>query len=706
MSFLVGSETEGAGASEEIKAAKALAFQFEASFTGTAEKLKVRLVSILGTHLLLALLTDSAGKPGTVIAEGEQTLPGTSVEVAVTPVEVARGTKYWLAVLPIGGNCFVKTHGAGGTGSSESTNVAITKITEATWGTPGTLGPMFIAATGTKGTQVQSFNATLTAAGTLPRRITKVLQASLTPGGSLGRRIARALVATLTPAGTLGRGTVHFLFAELFVNQSPANEVLNPSLELGIGANNWKAGYETKAVAQSATQARYGTHSLAITPQTGATQGLFVEEHETPLWVTGRIYSGRCSVYFPTAGKYHVYFTDPESVTTLESDQGEYTASGAEWHDFTWTNKQYAKADKGNHFIVRITKVGLFSESETVYIDGIQRVQGATLPAYADGGQAGYYWAGMPERSRTYTIVEMPGRNIARKLAALVTPTGMLRGTVSHAFAAKLEPIGVLPRSVLRQLAAGLEPRGGMLTRITRTLAGTVAPEGSLHRNIAHSLASTIAPTGALPRAVIRASTATLAPEGRLGRSIALMLGAIVAPEGIVRSRIMHGFAARLEPVGNLRRAFVEAFIASLTPVGALPRRTSHALLAVLAPEGSTQRQVVRQLAANVMPAATLSLGLVRTLSATLAPSGTLRRRTVHQFTAMITGESRLGRAISYGFAATLTLAARLVAHRPLVPTSLVVVTRCPSALECASRSPVELAEVSRAPTTLRTETV
>jgi len=151
MTLLVGSEAEGPSTSAEIKAGKAVAFRFEAAVTGTVETLKVKLVSILGTHLVLALLADNAEKPGTVLAEGEKALPGIEVEVSITPQEVVKGTFYWLTLLPIAGNCHVKDHGAGGTKDAESSNAAITKVSEATWNAPVSFGPMAIAGLGTEG---------------------------------------------------------------------------------------------------------------------------------------------------------------------------------------------------------------------------------------------------------------------------------------------------------------------------------------------------------------------------------------------------------------------------------------------------------------------------------------------------------------------------------------------------------------------------
>ena len=154
---LIGnSTTEGTSGNVSVNSQKVEAFQFEAAETGEVERLAFHTgtaesgAGISSVHV--AILADSGGKPGAVLGEASSALAvktGVLYEVPGLSVFITKGTKYWLAFMPIGGIIKFKREGSPTAlhAISATPTKASTIAGVETW-TVDSLGPMLIFASG------------------------------------------------------------------------------------------------------------------------------------------------------------------------------------------------------------------------------------------------------------------------------------------------------------------------------------------------------------------------------------------------------------------------------------------------------------------------------------------------------------------------------------------------------------------------------
>jgi hypothetical protein len=136
---LVG-DTKIESGGDSNTAGQAEAFQYTASSSGTTGRLFVYVDSgSAATSVIVGLYTNTAANsPGTLLAQATITAPtkGAWNSVAISPVSITSGTKYWIAVLgPVGAGVYqFRDVGAGGPAQNSSqTNLA---TLPATW-SPG-----------------------------------------------------------------------------------------------------------------------------------------------------------------------------------------------------------------------------------------------------------------------------------------------------------------------------------------------------------------------------------------------------------------------------------------------------------------------------------------------------------------------------------------------------------------------------------------
>jgi len=153
--LLIGQEAEGAtntAPATEI----AWAFQYESLHKGKVNAIHV-IFSANGTAtaLKMALWTDSAGKPGTSLAEGEIT-GGTGVcttgahEVTFGEVQLEPSTKYWLIIMATGGSLKIKEGSTTAMRKSTTKHTKISEVTSGQWTAEEVRGPVSLWATGTE----------------------------------------------------------------------------------------------------------------------------------------------------------------------------------------------------------------------------------------------------------------------------------------------------------------------------------------------------------------------------------------------------------------------------------------------------------------------------------------------------------------------------------------------------------------------------
>ena len=143
---LVGTKTVGS-VTDSNPQGKAEAFRTTAATTGVVTSLSVYVDSgSTATKLVAGLYTDSNGHPGTRLARGTLSSPGSGgwKKVAIPPVSINAGSKYWIALLGPSGVLRFRD-AAGGTGQPGETSAQTTLTTlPSTW-TSGTVynsGPL------------------------------------------------------------------------------------------------------------------------------------------------------------------------------------------------------------------------------------------------------------------------------------------------------------------------------------------------------------------------------------------------------------------------------------------------------------------------------------------------------------------------------------------------------------------------------------
>ena len=139
-------------------------FQFTAKSTGTVKELQFRTNGTVNTgvtSLKLGIMSDNAGKPGSVIGQGTATgteggliAKGAWIKVTGLSIPALKGTRYWLVLLPLGtagDNLHYNVGNTVGEGHEEVMSVAkgLTTITEEASWTTWNEGPVGFQALGT-----------------------------------------------------------------------------------------------------------------------------------------------------------------------------------------------------------------------------------------------------------------------------------------------------------------------------------------------------------------------------------------------------------------------------------------------------------------------------------------------------------------------------------------------------------------------------
>ena len=144
--LVIGDATATYSVADQTSVGREETFQFTAKATGAIEQLELRTNGTANTgvsSVALGVFADSSGKPGKVL--GQATVsgePATNSWVKATglSISVTSGTKYWLAVLPLGTSGkqlhFNASVGSGGTGNVESIAGGLTSLeAEVAWET-------------------------------------------------------------------------------------------------------------------------------------------------------------------------------------------------------------------------------------------------------------------------------------------------------------------------------------------------------------------------------------------------------------------------------------------------------------------------------------------------------------------------------------------------------------------------------------------
>ena len=134
-------------------AGTAVAFQTKAASSGQASTLKVYLTSLsTATTFSVGIYSDAGGRPGALLGQGSGTVSsGWSAVSLATPVTIAKGASYWIAVLgPKGGGVLAYRDSRGGGASAESSQSSLTSL-PGTWASGATYtdGPVSAVGVGT-----------------------------------------------------------------------------------------------------------------------------------------------------------------------------------------------------------------------------------------------------------------------------------------------------------------------------------------------------------------------------------------------------------------------------------------------------------------------------------------------------------------------------------------------------------------------------
>ncbi len=143
---LVGDPSTTYSVADQTTVGREETFQFTATYTGKIEELKLRTNGTANTgvsSVALGVFADSSGKPGELL--GQATVSGepatnTWIKATGLSISVTSGTKYWLAVLPLGTSGkqlhFNASVASGGTGNVESVAGGLTSLkAEEAWET-------------------------------------------------------------------------------------------------------------------------------------------------------------------------------------------------------------------------------------------------------------------------------------------------------------------------------------------------------------------------------------------------------------------------------------------------------------------------------------------------------------------------------------------------------------------------------------------
>ncbi len=157
--LLIGDATTTYSVADQTSVGREETFQFTAKVTGKVEEMEFRTNATANTGITgvyLGIFAESSGKPGTVLGQAKVSgEPATSSWIKVTGLSISltSGTKYWLAVLPLGTSGKLLHYNAsvssGGTGNLESIASGLSTLTEeSSWETYNQ-GPVGFQALGT-----------------------------------------------------------------------------------------------------------------------------------------------------------------------------------------------------------------------------------------------------------------------------------------------------------------------------------------------------------------------------------------------------------------------------------------------------------------------------------------------------------------------------------------------------------------------------
>jgi hypothetical protein len=144
--LVIGDATTSYSVADQTSVGREETFQFTAKATGKVEELQLRTNGTANTgvsSVVLGVFAEKAGKPGEVLGQGTASgEPATNSWVKVTGLSISAtsGTKYWLAVLPLGTSGkqlhFNVSVGSGGSGNVESVASGLTSLkAEEAWET-------------------------------------------------------------------------------------------------------------------------------------------------------------------------------------------------------------------------------------------------------------------------------------------------------------------------------------------------------------------------------------------------------------------------------------------------------------------------------------------------------------------------------------------------------------------------------------------
>lgn len=107
--FLLGDQSTGYTIGEGFSVGEIFAWEFSAEESGWLETLEVltNAVTPTATSLALGIYADASGTPGALLGEavhaGKPSVSTWTAATLATRVQIFKGTKYWLATLPLGG---------------------------------------------------------------------------------------------------------------------------------------------------------------------------------------------------------------------------------------------------------------------------------------------------------------------------------------------------------------------------------------------------------------------------------------------------------------------------------------------------------------------------------------------------------------------------------------------------------------------------
>jgi hypothetical protein len=136
VSVLLGDQTVG-DQQDSDTAGKAEAFRTTAAASGTISQVNLYLDALSSaTQVLVGIYADEAGHPGALVAQGATSTPtaGAWNEIPLSPVRVAAGTTYWIAILDPFGPGLLRFRDRPGGASETSAADALTNL-PASWTT-------------------------------------------------------------------------------------------------------------------------------------------------------------------------------------------------------------------------------------------------------------------------------------------------------------------------------------------------------------------------------------------------------------------------------------------------------------------------------------------------------------------------------------------------------------------------------------------